>query len=114
MEKGNNTGVHYSSAKAGLLGLTRWLAVDLGPFNIRVNAVAPGLILSGERVKGILMARTTEEQRETMLNNTPLGRFGESEDVAGVVQFLCSDDSSYITGATIEVNGGALYKGHTH
>lgn len=114
MEKGNNTGVYYSSAKAGVLGLTRWLAVDLGPFNIRVNAIAPGLILSGERVKSILMSRTTEEQREIMLSNIPLGRFGEPEDVAGVVYFLCSKDSSYITGSTIEVNGGALYKGHTH
>jgi NAD(P)-dependent dehydrogenase (short-subunit alcohol dehydrogenase family) len=113
-QKGIMTGVYYSSAKAGVLGLTRWLAVALGPFNIRVNAITPGLIMSGERLINLLKQRLTKEERDAMLNDIPLGRFGEPEDIAGVVSFLCSKDSSYITGATIEVNGGALYKGHTH
>ena len=113
-EKGVMTGVYYSSAKAGVLGLTRWLAVDLGPFNIRVNAIAPGLIMSGERIVNLLNQRLTREEREAMLNDIPLGRFGDPEDIAGVVSFLCGRDSSYITGTAIEVNGGALFKGHTH
>lgn len=113
-EKGIMTGVYYSSAKAGVLGMTRWLAVALGPFNIRVNAIAPGLIMSGERIINLFKQRLTKEEQDAMLNDIPLGRFGEPEDIAGVVYFLCSNDSRYITGATIEVNGGALYKGHTH
>lgn len=114
MEKGNMTGVQYSSAKAGILGLTKWLAVDLGPFNIRVNAIAPGLIISGERIKNLLMERIQKEERERMQNAIPLRRFGEPKDIAGVVCFLCSDDASYISGATIEVHGGVLPRGQAH
>ena len=100
-------GVNYSAAKAGVLGLTKKLALDLGPFNICVNAIALGLTISGERVRKLVMERTTEAEREIMLNSIPLRRFGEPKDLAGVVYFLCSDDSSYVTGATIDVNGGA-------
>ncbi len=114
MEKGNMTGVQYSSAKAGVLGLTKWLAVDLGPFNIRVNAIAPGLIISGERIKNLLLERIQKEERERMQNAIPLRRFGEPKDIAGVVGFLCSDDASYISGATIEVHGGVLPRGQAH
>ncbi|MGA2463431.1 MAG: SDR family NAD(P)-dependent oxidoreductase [Thermodesulfobacteriota bacterium] len=100
-------GVNYAAAKAGVLGLTKKLALELGSFNIRVNAIALGLTISGERVKKLIMERTSEVEREAMLNVIPLRRFGEPKDLAGVVYFLCSDDSSYITGATIDVNGGA-------
>lgn len=113
-QKGLLTGIQYTSAKAGVLGLTKWLAADLGPFNIRVNAIAPGFIISGERIKNILMERTEEAERERMINAIPLKRFGKPKDIAGVVCFLCSDDASYIAGATINVDGGALLRGQTH
>lgn len=103
---GRLIGPNYSAAKAGILGLTKRLSIELGPFNIRINAIAPGLTMSGERIKKLIMERTTEEEREAMLNTIPLRRFGEPKDIAGVVYFLCSDDSSYITGATIDVSGG--------
>lgn len=99
----------YVAAKAGIMGLTRKLALDLGPYNVRVNAIAPGIIISGERMKKVIEDRMAGEMREDYLGNLPLRRFGEPTDVAGVAAFLCSDDSSYITGATIDVNGGGAF-----
>jgi NAD(P)-dependent dehydrogenase (short-subunit alcohol dehydrogenase family) len=98
-------GVQYTAAKAGVEGLTRQLAYDWGKFGIRVNAVAPTVTLTGERVQGLWEAKG-EEEKKKVLSVIPLGRLGTSEEVASVVVFLASDESSYITGITIDVNGG--------
>ena len=98
-------GITYASAKAGLLGFTRQLARQVGQYGILVNAVAPGVILSGERIEKRWGQRSEEERRE-MLKAIPLGRLGRPEEVAAVVVFLASDEASYLTGAVIDVNGG--------
>jgi 3-oxoacyl-[acyl-carrier protein] reductase len=90
----------YSAAKAGLDGLTRSLARELGPRNIRVNSVAPGYFES-EMVKGL-----TEEQRQRIVRRTPLGRLTCAEDVANAVHFLVSEQASFITGQILVVDGG--------
>ena len=94
-------GPHYSAAKGGVLGLTRAMARELGPDGIRVNAVAPGLIrtdITGDKL--------TPEMTADIVRSIPLGRLGEAADVAGCCLFLASDLSAYLTGATIDVNGG--------
>jgi NAD(P)-dependent dehydrogenase (short-subunit alcohol dehydrogenase family) len=96
-------GSHYTAAKAGVLGLTRHLAKEFGAKGIRVNAIAPGTT-EGERVAGLL----TPEDRERQLGSIPLGRFATPEDLSATVRFLLSDEAKYITGATIDVNGGVL------
>lgn len=98
-------GIQYTSAKAGIGGLTRHLAKEMGKHNIYVNAVAPGITLSGERVEA-LWNEKSEEEKNKVLDSIPLGRLGKPEDVANVVLFLASDEASYITGATIDSNGG--------
>lgn len=94
-------GPHYSAAKAGILGLTRAMARELGPHGIRVNAVTPGLIETD--ITGGLL---TEPQKAEINKTIPLGRLGQPEDVADICLFLASDLSAYVTGATIDVNGG--------
>jgi 3-oxoacyl-[acyl-carrier protein] reductase len=91
---------NYASAKAGVVTLTKVLSKELARRNIRVNAVAPGVI-NTEMGQSI-----PEENRKVMLTNIPLGRFGEPEEIANVVLFLCSDLASYVTGQTIHINGG--------
>jgi len=98
-------GVQYTAAKAGVEGLTRQLAFDWGKSGIRVNAVAPTVTLTGERVQGLWEAKG-EEEKKKVLSAIPLRRLGTPEEVASVVVFLASDESSYITGITIDVNGG--------
>jgi NAD(P)-dependent dehydrogenase (short-subunit alcohol dehydrogenase family) len=98
-------GVQYTAAKAGVEGLTRQLAYDWGKFGIRVNGVAPTVILTGERVQGLWESKS-EEEKKKVLSAIPLGRLGTPEEVASVVVFLASDESSYITGITIDVSGG--------
>lgn len=95
----------YASAKAGVLGFTRQLAHEVGPFGINVNVIAPGLIMSGERIAKRWEERS-EEERHKMLEAIPMKRLGKPEEIARVAVFLASEDSSYITGATIDVNGG--------
>ncbi len=95
------------TAKAGLLGLTRQLAHQLGPHGINVNAVAPGIVLPGWRWEQEWMD-LDEEKRNVLLKQIPLRRFARPEEIARVVVFLASDDASYISGATIDVNGGQL------
>jgi NAD(P)-dependent dehydrogenase (short-subunit alcohol dehydrogenase family) len=97
----------YTGAKAGIIGFTSQLAKDLGPFGIRVNAVMPGFILTqpDARVAQRYEVLSVEEQ-ETMLRPIPLGRPGRPEEVAAAVLFLASDGASYVSGATLEVNGG--------
>lgn len=95
----------YASAKAGVIGFTRQLAYEMGPYGINVNTIAPGLTLSGERVAKRWEERSEEERRK-MLEVIPLKRLGKPEEIARVAVFLASENSSYITGATIDVNGG--------
>lgn len=97
-------GCHYTSSKAGVLGLTRHMASSLARFGIRVNAVCPGTIGS-ERIMQRLEAQGRIEQ---VIKSIPLGRIGEVDDVASCCLFLASDLSRYITGATLDVNGGML------
>ncbi|WP_183248055.1 SDR family NAD(P)-dependent oxidoreductase [Bradyrhizobium sp. cir1] len=96
-------GPHYSAAKAGVLGLAKAMARELGPDGIRVNCVTPGLIGTD-----ITAGKLTEEMKAKILEGIPLGRLGEAADVAGIYTFLASDLSAYVTGAVIDVNGGML------
>lgn len=99
---GNPGQANYSSSKAGILGLTRSLALELGRYNINVNAIAPGMI----RTPGVTSLGHFEKIVERAIQSTPLGRIGEPIDVAHVVLFLASDESCYITGDVIHVTGG--------
>jgi 3-oxoacyl-[acyl-carrier protein] reductase len=93
---------NYSASKAGVIGLTKALAKELGGRNIAVNAVAPGFVPTD------LTAIVPGELQDMMLKLTPLGRFGTGEDIANAVAFLASDDASYITGQTLSVDGGMV------
>ena len=98
-------GVQYTAAKAGIEGLTRQLAFDWGKSGIRVNAVAPTVTLTGDRIQGLWDAKS-EAEKKKVLSEIPLGRLCTMQDVASTVIFLASDESSYITGITIDVSGG--------
>jgi 3-oxoacyl-[acyl-carrier protein] reductase len=91
---------NYASSKAGIIGLTKALARELGSRNVRANAVAPGYITT--RLTDVI----SDDMRELILTNTPLGRLGSPEDVAGAVRFLSSDEASFITGEVLLVDGG--------
>ena len=97
---GNWGQTNYAASKAGIIGFTKSLARELGSRNVRANVVAPGY------VKTQLTDVLPEEATAAMLTNTPLGRLGNPEDVAGAVRFLCSDDASFITGEVLLVDGG--------
>jgi 3-oxoacyl-[acyl-carrier protein] reductase len=99
---GNAGQAAYAAAKAGLLGLTKSLAKELGSRNIRVNAVAPGLIETA------MTEKMPDQAREYLLAQTALGRPGKPEDVSGAVTFLCSEAAGFITGQTLVVDGGVL------
>ena len=96
-------GPHYSAAKAGVLGLAKAMARELGPDGIRVNSVTPGLIQTD-----ITGGKLTDEMRTEILKGIPLNRLGNAGDVANIYLFLASDLSAYVTGAVIDVNGGML------
>jgi len=98
--RGNMGQTNYGASKAGIIGFTKSLARELGSRNVRANVVAPGYIHS--RLTDVL----PEEARAVMLTNTPLGKLGDPEDVAGAVRFLCSDEASFITGEVLVVDGG--------
>jgi 3-oxoacyl-[acyl-carrier protein] reductase len=97
---GNPGQVNYAASKAGIVGLTKALARELGVRGVRANVVAPGYVHSR------LTDAISEDMRGLMLQSTPLGRLGEPEDVAGAVRFLCSDEASFITGEVLLVDGG--------
>jgi 3-oxoacyl-[acyl-carrier protein] reductase len=97
---GNPGQTNYSASKAGIIGFTKALARELGSRGVRANVVAPGYISTR------LTNELPEELQQSMLANTPLGRFGDPEDVAGAVRFLSSDASSFITGEVLLVDGG--------
>ncbi len=99
-QSGNPGQVNYVASKAGIIGLTKALAQEVGSRNITVNAVAPGFIETD------MTAKLTPEQREAMLAKVPLKRGGLPDDIAAAVKFLASDEASYITGHVLSVNGG--------
>jgi 3-oxoacyl-[acyl-carrier protein] reductase len=105
---GNRGQANYAAAKAGIQGLTATLAIELGPYDINVNAVAPGYIATAmtaataERV-----GSAPEEHQRLAAERTPLRRVGQPEEIAAVIAFLASDDASYVSGQTLYVNGGA-------
>jgi 3-oxoacyl-[acyl-carrier protein] reductase len=97
---GNPGQTNYAASKAGIIGFTKSLARELGSRSVRANVIAPGYVHSR------LTDEIPEEMRTLMLQNTPLGRLGDPEDVAGAVRFLCSDAAAYITGEVLLVDGG--------
>ncbi len=92
--------VHYSSAKAAVIGFTKALAKELGPSNIQVNCIAPGIIATG------MNAALGESERDSLLQDTPLMRFGTPTDIAHAILYLASDKADFITGQIISPNGG--------
>lgn len=103
-EMGQSGQANYAASKAGLIGLTKSLARELAGRNITVNAIAPGFIETA------MTAVLTDEQKTAMTSQVPLGRVGTDRDIAGSVAFLASEDAGYITGHTLDVNGG-MYMG---
>ena len=97
---GNPGQTNYAASKAGIIGFTKALARELGSRGVRANAIAPGYIATG------LTDVLPDDVRNAILGNTPLGRLGTPEDVAGAVRFLCSDEASFITGEVLLVDGG--------
>ncbi|TBN38975.1 SDR family oxidoreductase [Paracoccus subflavus] len=96
-------GPHYSAAKAGVLGLTKAMARELAPDNVRANAICPGFIATD-----ITAGKLTDDMRVTINAGIPMGRPGTAEEVAGCALFLASDIASYVTGSEVDVNGGSL------
>lgn len=97
---GNGGQTNYAASKAGIIGFTKSLARELGSRNVRANVVAPGYVQTQ------LTEVLSEEARQAMLQQTPLGRLGDPRDVAGAVRFLCSDEASFVTGEVLLVDGG--------
>lgn len=94
--------VHYSVSKAGLIGLTKALAKEVGPSNIRVNCISPGVIDTD------MNSHLTFEDKESLKTDTPLGKIGKTEDVVNTILFLCEERSSFITGQVFGINGGYI------
>lgn len=99
-EVGASMEVHYSTAKAGLIGLTKALAKEVGLSGVRVNAVSPGVVLTD------MMSSFSEEDKESLKDETPLNTLGAPEDIADAVSFLVSDKARFVTGQVLSVNGG--------
>uniref|UniRef100_A0A450S5R9 3-oxoacyl-[acyl-carrier-protein] reductase n=1 Tax=Candidatus Kentrum sp. FM TaxID=2126340 RepID=A0A450S5R9_9GAMM len=97
---GNPGQTNYCATKSGIVGFTKALAREIGPRGVTVNAVAPGLIDTD------LVAKLSPQQRDLIINQIPLGRIGQAEDVAAAVVYLASPGAAYVTGETLHVNGG--------
>lgn len=93
---------HYSASKAGMIGLTKALAKEVGPSGIRVNCICPGTIDTA------MNTHLSDEDKEALINDTPLGKIGNCEDVVNSILFLCDDKSAFITGQVLGVNGGYI------
>jgi len=105
--RGNRGQLNYSAAKAGIQGMTLTASIELGPFGINVNCIAPGFIET--RMTRAISEKTGvdfETIKQSAIENTPLRRIGQPADVAGVAAFLCSEDASFVTGQVIYVAGG--------
>ena len=105
---GNRGQANYAAAKAGLIGFTKTLALELGKFGVTANAIAPGFVET--EMTAATAARQGldfEEWKSSIARDIPLGRIGQPEDVAAVASFLCSEDAGYVSGQVIYVNGGA-------
>jgi NAD(P)-dependent dehydrogenase (short-subunit alcohol dehydrogenase family) len=100
--RGDPRGVHYSSSKAGVIGLTRAMALALAPHRIRVNAIAPGTTDTAQPRYG-----NTEEQLAARVRDTPFGRMAEPDEIARVAVFLATEEAAWISGEVIHVNAGA-------
>jgi NAD(P)-dependent dehydrogenase (short-subunit alcohol dehydrogenase family) len=100
-KSGGIAAISYSAAKGGIIGLTKSVARELGRYQINVNVVLPGLILTPT------IAKMADKYKNMIIDHTPLGRIGQPEEVANVVAFLASDEASFMTGATVEVSGGS-------
>ena len=104
---GNRGQLNYSAAKAGIQGMTKTLAIELGRFNVNVNCVAPGFVSSAmTRQTAERVGIPFDEFRRLAAEQVPLQRIGEPEDISGVIAFLCSEDASYVSGQVIYVRGG--------
>jgi 3-oxoacyl-[acyl-carrier protein] reductase len=104
---GNRGQTNYSAAKAGLQGMARTLAIELGPFNVNVNAVAPGFVDTRmTRATAERMGVDYEAFKQGAASQTPLRRVGRPEDIASVIAFLCSDEAGFVSGQTLYVRGG--------
>jgi len=104
---GNRGQTNYSTAKAGLQGMAKTLAIELGPFNVNVNCVAPGFIATAmTQQTADRMGVPFEQFIEAVSEQVPLRRVGQPEDVAGTIAYLCSDEASYVSGQVIYVRGG--------
>ena len=101
-QTGASCEVHYSTAKAALIGMTKALAKEVGPSGIRVNCVSPGAIETD------MMAGFSEEDKAAIADETPLGRLGKPEEIAAAVAFLASEDAAFITGQVLAPNGGMV------
>lgn len=104
----------YSATKAGVIALTRAFSLEMAPYNVRVNTIAPGYMATemqweGLRARAAQAGITFEEERQRVWEKVPLSRHGTPEEVGGVVAFLASADAAYITGATIGVHGGVIF-----
>jgi 3-oxoacyl-[acyl-carrier protein] reductase len=102
-------GVQYTAAKAGVEGLTRQLAYDWGPKGIRVNAIAPTVTITGERIEKLWLTKDINEQKR-IIEQIPLRRLSKPEEIAAAVVFLASEEASFITGITLDVCGGKYLK----
>ncbi len=104
----DRVGAHYAAAKGGIIGLTKTLALELGPYGITANAVAPGFI-STPRIEQAGWGQRSSEAHRAFIDSLPLKRLGKPGDIAGVVALLCSDAGGYVSGATLDVNGGLYF-----
>lgn len=97
---GNAGQANYAAAKAGLIGMTKSLALEVASRNITINAIAPGFIVTP------MTDKLTQEQKDKLIQQIPMGRLGIAEDIGPSVAFLASEEASYITGQTLHINGG--------